>query len=59
MRFGSAPSAWLHHRCWRSWYDKRCNQAVAAVAEMVPDLRTDLQRKVGTCVSGRSVEEER
>lgn len=43
--FGSAPSAWLHHRCWRPWYDERRNRAVAALGEMVPDLQPDLQGK--------------
>ena len=32
--FGWAPSAWLHHRCWRPWYDERRQQAAAALAEV-------------------------
>lgn len=34
MPFGSASSAWLHHRCWRPWYDERRKEAAAALAEV-------------------------
>lgn len=35
MPFGSAPSAWLHHRCWRPWHHARRERAAAALVEMV------------------------
>ena len=34
--FGTEPHVWLHHICWRPWYDQRLIQAEAAITTAVP-----------------------